>query len=199
MAKIKLTKNELKKQKDQLKRFQRYLPTLMLKKQLLQVEVRHVELQIEEKRRKRQKASEELLAWIDVFGEGIDISHLVQLQEVVLSSTNIAGVDISIFKGAVFEQVAYDLMVTPLWVDAGIMKLQELAAFDLELALLEKQAALLAAELRVTTQRVNLFEKVKIPEAKENIRIINIFLGDQQTAAVVRGKMSKGKLVRGTA
>jgi V/A-type H+/Na+-transporting ATPase subunit D len=67
-----------------------------------------------------------------------------------------------------------------------------------ELSVLEKQAELLSAELRVTSQRVNLFEKVKIPETKENIRNINIFLGDQQTAAVVRGKMSKSKLVRGT-
>ena len=48
-------------------------------------------------------------------------------------------------------------------------------------------------ELRTTTQRVNLFEKVKIPEAKENIRIIRIFMGDQQTAAVARSKIAKGK------
>jgi V/A-type H+/Na+-transporting ATPase subunit D len=198
MSKIKLTKNELKKQKDQLKRFQRYLPTLMLKKQLLQVEIRQVELQIEEKNLKRQEAYEGLLEWVDVFGESIDISHLVQVKEVFLSSTNIAGVEITIFEGVLFDQVDYDLMVYPLWVDGGVKKLQELAAYDIELALLGKQAALLAAELRVTSQRVNLFEKVKIPEAKENIRVINIFLGDQQTAAVVRGKMAKSKLVRGT-
>ncbi len=198
MSKIKLTKNELKKQKDQLKRFQRYLPTLMLKKQLLQMEVRQVELQIEERRLKRQESFDGLLDWVDVFGENIDIAHLVQVKEVILSSINIAGVEISIFQGVVFDQVPYDLMVYPLWIDAGVKKLQELVAFDIELALLEKQAALLAAELRVTSQRVNLFEKVKIPEAKENIRTINIFLGDQQTAAVVRGKMSKRKLVRGT-
>ena len=60
---------------------------------------------------------------------------------------------------------------------------------------LEKQVELLGKELRTTSQRVNLFEKVKIPEAKENIRIIGVYLGDQQTAAVVRGKISKKKLV----
>ena len=198
MSKIKLTKNELKKQKDQLKRFQRYLPTLMLKKQLLQVEVRQVELQIKEKRLKRQETYEGLLDWIEVFGEDLDISDLVRVKEVFLSSINIAGVDITVVQGVVFEQIAYDLMVYPLWVDAGIKKLQDLVALDIELALLGKKAELLAAELRVTSQRVNLFEKVKIPEAIENIRMINIFLGDQQTAAVVRGKMSKSKLVRGT-
>ena len=55
---------------------------------------------------------------------------------------------------------------------------------------------MLAAELQVTSQRVNLFEKVKIPQAIESIRRINIFLGDQQTAAVVTGKMAKGNLLR---
>jgi V/A-type H+-transporting ATPase subunit D len=43
---------------------------------------------------------------------------------------------------------------------------------------------------------VNLFEKVKIPEAKENIRVIKIYLGDQQIAAVVRGKIAKNKIRR---
>jgi len=78
----------------------------------------------------------------------------------------------------------------------AIQKLKELFSADMELTILKKQSELLGEELRITTQRVNLFEKVKIPDTKENIRRINIFLGDQQTAAVVRGKLSKNKLVR---
>lgn len=198
MSKVKLTKGELKKQKDQLKRFQRYLPTLLLKKQLLQMEIRQVELQIEEKQMKRQVAYNGLLDWVAVFGEGINISELIIVSDVSLGLTNIAGVEISIYQEVVFEQVDYDLMSYPLWVDVAVKELQRLVAFDIELAFLEEQAGLLTAELKVTSQRVNLFEKVKIPEAKENIRVINIFLGDQQTAAVVRGKMSKSKLIRET-
>jgi len=49
-------------------------------------------------------------------------------------------------------------------------------------------------ELRTTTQRVNLFEKKLIPELRENIRKIKIFLGDEETAAVGRAKLAKGKL-----
>jgi V/A-type H+-transporting ATPase subunit D len=52
---------------------------------------------------------------------------------------------------------------------------------------------LLSKELRTTTQRVNLFEKVKIPECKENMRIIRIYLGDVDTAGVVRSKIAKRK------
>ncbi|MGI6097224.1 MAG: V-type ATP synthase subunit D [Dethiobacteria bacterium] len=199
MSKIKFTKNELKKQKDQLKRYLRYLPTLLLKKQLLQMEIRQVEIMIQKKRQELQQVREALMAWVDVFGEGIELAELVKIQEFKKSSQNIAGVDIPVFQGVVYEKIPYDVMVYPLWVDAGIQKLQEILALDIELSILEEQVVLLATELRTTTQRVNLFEKVKIPETKENIRVINIYLGDQQTAAVVRGKMSKRKLVRGTA
>ena len=196
MAKIKFTKNELKKQKDELKRFQRYLPTLVLKKQLLQTEIRQVEVQIKEKSEEREALYSELMSWVHVFGEDLDIAELVKVKEADLGTNNIAGVDIPVFRSIIYEDIPYDLMEYPLWVDYGIAKLKKIFSADMELSILERQAELLADELRVTTQRVNLFEKVKIPVAKENIRQINIFLGDQQTAAVVRGKMSKSKLVR---
>lgn len=55
---------------------------------------------------------------------------------------------------------------------------------------------MLLREFRITSQRVNLFEKVMIPTAKANIKKINIYLGDQQTAAVVRGKIAKSSLIK---
>jgi V/A-type H+-transporting ATPase subunit D len=64
-----------------------------------------------------------------------------------------------------------------------------------EVKVLMRKEALLREELRTTTQRVNLFEKKLIPELKENIRKIKIFLGDEETAAVGRAKLAKGKLV----
>ncbi len=196
MAKIKYTKSELKKQKDQLKRFKRYLPTLVLKKQLLQMEIRQVEMQIKEKNQQRENINAELMKWIHVFGENLNIAELVKVKETDLETANIAGVDIPVFNEVIYEDINYDLMFYPLWVDAGVEKLKELFSLDTELSILRKQAELLGEELRITTQRVNLFEKVKIPDTQENIRRINIFLGDQQTAAVVRGKLAKNKLVR---
>jgi V/A-type H+-transporting ATPase subunit D len=62
-----------------------------------------------------------------------------------------------------------------------------------ERRVLELQHELVIAELRTTSQRVNLFEKVKIPECRENIRVIKIAIGDAQTAAVTRGKIAKGR------
>ncbi len=195
MAAVKLTKNELKKQKDSLKRFQRYLPTLQLKKQQLQLVIRQVEAQEQELRQKQQAVRDSMQHWIAVFGDEITLDKYVELDKIVTDVSNIAGVDVPVFSELTYKSIEWDLMETPLWVDKGIKALKDLIAFDAEVAVLQRQRELLEEELRTTSQRVNLFEKVKIPEAKNNIRKIQIYLGDQQTAAVVRGKMAKSKVV----
>jgi V/A-type H+-transporting ATPase subunit D len=196
VAKIKFTKNELKRQKDALKRFLRYLPTLMLKKQQLQMEIRKIEAQAVKFQRNRELHFQEILRWIAVFGEDVGFSGLLSVAAVDTEVGNIAGVDIPVFQDIHFEVASYDLFQLPLWVDRAIEKVKELAALDTRIAILTKQTDLLGEELRITSQRVNLFEKVKIPETRENIRMIQIYLGDEQTAAVVRGKIAKKKLVR---
>lgn len=196
MANIKLTKNEQKKQKDALKRFTRYLPTLMLKKQQLQLVIRGLEADVKAKQAERSALEGEIQSWVDVFGEEVEFDKLVRIKYLETEEGNIAGVDIPVFKGIEFEQIEYDLFKQPLWVDAAVEKVSKLLACDEELKIIARQLELLDAELRVTSQRVNLFEKVKIPETKTNIRKIGVYLGDQQTAAVVRGKISKKKLVR---
>jgi len=196
LAKIRLTKNELKKLKDQLKRFRRYLPTLILKKQQLQMEIRQVEALRDEKRREQEALKKSIESWVGVFGEGLDLSDYVRIKEVRTGEGNIAGVDIPLFQGVDFETITYDLLILPLWVDTGVEYLKKIITYDIQVEILEEQVRLLGEELRITTQRVNLFEKIKIPETRENIRNINIYLGDQQTAAVVRGKIAKANLVR---
>jgi V/A-type H+-transporting ATPase subunit D len=74
--------------------------------------------------------------------------------------------------------------------------MRQVLLLDLEAKTLEEQQRRLERELRTTTQRVNLFEKVKIPETKANIKKIRVYLGDQQTAAVVRGKIAKRGMER---
>jgi V/A-type H+-transporting ATPase subunit D len=194
MAKVKLTKNELRNQKDQLKRFQRYLPTLQLKKQQLQMVIRQIEAQEARKREERDDLQKRINAWVDVFGEDLGLEELVTVSNVETSTGNIAGIDIPVFESMEYEDIDWDLFAMPVWVDAAVERVKELVSADAELEILQEQHRLISEELRVTTQRVNLFEKVKIPEAKENIRQIRIYLGDQQTAEVVRGKIAKKKI-----
>lgn len=198
---IKLTKNEQKVQKDNLKQYQRYLPTLQLKKQQLQSVIMKIRAELEAKEVERQEMIGDLDDWVAVFAENTIFSEekklddLVQPDTVITSTQNIAGVNIPAFEELTFKDIVYDIDDYPLWVDTAIIKLREIARLDAEVSTLRKQTELLEKELRSTSQRVNLFEKVKIPEAKENIRKIGVYLGDQQTSAVVRGKISKKKLV----
>jgi V/A-type H+-transporting ATPase subunit D len=194
MAQIKLTKNELKKQKDALKRFQRYLPTLQLKKQQLQMVIRQVEAEMREKASAQEELRRTLMSWVEVFGEDVGLENYLKIRRLETSDGNIAGIDIPVFEGIDFDELPYDLYTMPVWVDRGLDALKRLLALDAEVRILKEQHRRLSEELRITTQRVNLFEKVKIPETKDNIRTIRIYLGDQQTAAVVRGKIAKGAI-----
>ena len=197
---VKLTKNELKVQKDRLKQFQRYLPTLQLKKQQLQAVVMQVTAQLEQVARQRQAAVAGLDDWVAVFAENDSfpaekrLDALIRPRHVVCGEQNIAGVTVPVFQELSFEDIRYDVADYPLWVGTAAVRLREIARLDALEKTLRRQIELLERELRATAQRVILFEKVKIPEAKENIRVIGIYLGDQQTSAVVRGKIAKKKL-----
>ena len=196
MAKLRLTKNELKKQKDSLKRFQQYLPTLLLKKQQLQSEILKLKQQREQMKQKRAYFKAKVYEWADVFSEKINIEKLIAIKEIVTSTGNIAGIDIPVFEKVVFTEAKYDFNTTPLWADFGIKAIKEMAGYNAQLMILKKQDELVREELRITTQRVNLFEKVMIPDTKENIRTIQIYLGDLQTASVVTGKIAKEKILK---
>ena len=194
MPKIQLTKNELKNQRDSLKRFNRYLPMLQLKKQQLQVEIGRIDNHIEQLNSQIKDYKEEIYLWVDVFAESIDLSSLIKIRRINTDTGNIAGIDIPLFVSVDFKEADYDYLTTPFWVDRAIEVLKQIIIQKARLLVLKRQRFVLHEELRITTQRVNLFEKVKIPEAEENIRLIQIRLGDLQTAGVVRGKIAKAKI-----
>lgn len=196
MAKIKYTKNELRRQKDDLKRFTRYLPTLVLKKQQLQLEILKASHAIDEIEQQLQKKRSSVMKWVDVFAEDVKIKGLIDIEKIRTRQENIAGIDIPVFEGVDFKEAEYSFLTTPLWTDFGIKAIKDISALKIQIILLKKKESLLAEELRITAQRVNLFEKIKIPEAHDNIRKINIVLGDMQTAAVVTGKIAKRKIER---
>ena len=200
MAKIKLTKNELKVQKDALKMYRRYLPTLTLKKQQLQAEIRIIEEKAEAVRKARENLEKGFGSWIAVFSEKEAFPQgIITVSNIRKGSGNIAGVAIPTYEGADFQRGDYDLYSTPLWVDIAANHMEKAMSLDLEAEVLDEQVRLLEKELTSTSQRVNLFEKVKIPETLANIRKISVYMADQQVSAVVRSKISKRKIVARTA
>jgi len=191
MARIKHTKNEMKAQREALARFERFLPMLQLKKQQLQVEIQSINGRIHQVATEEQQALAELEPWLKLWSEPVDMKSLLSVESILTDEGNIAGVVIPLFREIVFRRKPYDLFRTPSWIDDALDVLERLLRFKARRLTFEEQRRCIAAELRTTSQRVNLFEKVKIPECRENIRVIRIFLGDEQTAAVARGKTAK--------
>ena len=192
--KIKFTQGELKRQRDAQRQYERYLPTLQLKKQQLQLEILHQQSALRKRKNslsEREKSAEE---WSGLLIEVPDIRHWLITEKIITAKKNIAGVDVPVFERMDFKPAEYDLFLTPLWVDAGLESLRNMVSLQEEIAIIEKGIFILKHELRITTQRVNLFEKVKIPEAQEAIRLIKIYIGDQMTNAVGRSKIAKNKI-----
>jgi len=177
--------------------YQRYLPTLTLKKQQLQTEIRAIEAKADAVRQKKAELEDGFAEWIAVFSEKNAFPQgAITVSNIRKGRGNIAGVEIPTYEGADFGRGDYDLYETPLWVDIAADHMEAAISLDLEADVLEEQVRLLQAELRATTQRVNLFEKIKIPETLANIKKISIYMADQQVSAVVRSKISKRKIAQ---
>ena len=192
--KIKLTQSELKRQRDALRQYERYLPTLQLKKQQLQLEIVHQQSILRGKEKSLSERKKSAESWSGLLVEAPKIRQWLIPGKIITSKKNIAGVDVTVFEQADFNPAEYDLFLIPLWVDTGLELLRDMISLQEEIRVTEKGISVLQHELRITTQRVNLFEKIKIPGAKEAIRVIKIYIGDQMTNAVGRSKIVKNKI-----
>ena len=197
MAKrINLTRPELKRQRDVLARFRRYLPMLKLKQQLLQVGLRGTDVRISQIQGKHRDLEDLFSSYAQVLNEpaGVPFNQLAVPSQVRVGRENVAGVEVPVFEGVSFGEAQYSLFATPPWLDQALADQRALAELKSELEVLRMRRAVLARELARALQRVNLFEKVRIPAALEAIRRIRIQLGDEMSAAVGRAKIAKERL-----
>ena len=183
MQKVRLTKTTLKQQRDALRRYERYLPTLRIKKQQLQREIERTQAELRRARAQSDTLLGEIDEWVELLAEDVGLEGLLELEYVEVSWDNVAGVDVPVFTKAHTRIGHYDLFSTPPWVDHALAAVQKLVELSSHQEVLKEQQRRLRRELRMTAQRVNLFERIKIPEAQGNIRRISVYLGDQQTAA----------------
>lgn len=161
------------------------------------MEMRKCSAHMVELKKREEEVKRGVADWIALFADDDAAKYLtdsIRVEEIETSVRNIAGIDVPEFKSARFADFDCDLFTTDPWIDDAIEIVKAAISVKAEHTIVERQYELIAQELRTTTQRVNLFEKVKIPESKDNIRVIQIYLGDQQTAAVGRSKIAKRKM-----
>lgn len=194
MARVPLSKSQLSKEKENLVSYGRYLPALDLKRQQLMGERARG-------RREIAEAEARIAAAIAEAGEAIPmladrrvaLDGLVRLGEVRTGTQNVAGVRLPVVEHVEVIRTPYGRMVRPHWVDDVVERLAAAIRLRVEAQVAVRRLEMLEAAVVRITQRVNLFDKVLIPQTRENIRRINVYLGDAERAAVVGAKIAKKK------
>jgi len=196
MAELRLNKTELKNQKTLLDQLSKYLPTLQLKKQQLQVEVNNMRASVELLKDQLNDLKSILREYAGLFSEFLpqNLSSLIEVAEVRTGKENIAGVEIPHFESILFREIAWSFFTTPVWIDRAVADLKSLVTLREKNKIAVQRLMLLEEELRQTNIKVNLFEKRMIPQCRANIKKIKIFLGDQEIAAICNAKIAKDKL-----
>jgi len=189
-----LNKTALKQQRDQLALYQRFLPSLDLKRQQLMADYQRARRAFEETQREideLKSSSGGLLALLGASEQ--DLTGLVRVEAVQISEENVLGVRLPVVGDVQLQVAEYSMLAKPFWVDLLVELLQSMAKLRIRLDVDQERLRRLNEAVRRITQRVNLFEKVLIPQAEESIQRIRIFLSDSERTAVVRSKLAKAK------
>lgn len=195
MAEVKLTKNALRDQQIRLVQLQKYLPTLQLKKAMLQLEVNEAKTELFEVNEDIRRKKEKINSFSALFSNSdeLNILEYVQVEKVLSQKENIAGVEFEAFQGVEIKKKEFFLFDQPVWLTSSIKSIRGLVEIREKAKLVELKKQALENELRQVSIRVNLFDKVLIPQAEEQIKKIKIFLQDQYLSAVSQAKVAKEK------
>ncbi|MFG0286942.1 MAG: V-type ATP synthase subunit D [Rhodopirellula sp. JB044] len=194
MSKLRLSKHSLQQQQQQLKLYEKLLPSLDLKRRQLTVEAQKAReeqrVAIEAAEALEMKIGEDLPMLAD---ERLDLTGLVKMDGYRVGEQNVVGTRLPILEQMHFVVADYSRMATPAWIDILVQRLKDAAEARVRSRIAGERVEILSHAVRRITQRVNLFDKVLIPDAKKNIQRIRIYLGDAERASVITSKLAKAK------
>lgn len=194
MAKANLSKSGMQKERENLKLYRKVLPSLDLKRRQLMGEQKRAESELDNLKRQIDDLKSGVAKQLPMLGaRSADITGIVTIKAVHEKIENVVGVKLPAFESIDFEIRDYSKLGKPHWVDLVIRRLQEHAELDARYNIMAGRVSHLDKAVRKVTQRINLFQKILIPQAEENIRRIRIFLADRERAAVVQSKIAKAK------
>lgn len=197
MSRLPLNKSSLKSERDKLKTYERYLPSLDLKRKQLMAERKKAAAALREtdiEMARLDRRLERLLPLLKT--TEMDLSNLVRVDTLQTAEENVLGVQLPVLHDVRFSVMTYSTLSQPFWVDALVDFLEAGSRLTIRRRIELRRLELLDEAVQRITQRVNLFEKVLIPNTRQNIKRIIIFLSDAERAAVVRAKIAKAKRMR---
>ncbi|NCC21962.1 MAG: V-type ATP synthase subunit D [Alphaproteobacteria bacterium] len=189
-----LNKSALNQKNKQLKLYKRFLPTLEMKRQQLLVEKAREATQIEKLIADYEALSGDIGEQIPMVGDRkLKLDGLIRLEKVDIGEQNVLGTRLPVLRDFDLVQQEYSWFAQPQWIDILVYKLKDLVRLRLQRQVAEERLRLLEIAVRKVTQRVNLFDKVLIPETQADIKKIKIYLADEERAGIVRAKLAKSR------
>ena len=175
----------------QLKVRQKALPTLKNKESALRMSVLAAKKDSERLARELEEAMENydyLSALWNEFEPG-----LISITGVDLQTVKVAGVKCPQLGEVHYELKPFNAFVKPAWYADGVRILQELTRLGLESEVFEQKRRILDFQRKMTTQKVNLYEKVQIPGYQEAIRKIKRYMEDEENLSKASSKIVKSR------
>jgi V/A-type H+-transporting ATPase subunit D len=192
MTKLSLSKSGLQKQREDMRLYERVLPSLDLKRMQLSGELKRARQQLAEAEAEVQKLNKRVADQLPMLANReIDVSGLVQVESFRIEEENLVGVKLPKLVEVKCHIAEYSMLAKPHWVDMLVEQLKQMVDQKTRVQVAAERVRLLEQAERRVTQRVNLFDKILIPTAKKNIQKIQIYLADAERAAVVRSKITK--------
>ena len=194
---VALSKSSLQQQREKLRLFERFLPSLELKRQQLMAEYKKALAALTEAERGADKASRSLAGLLPILGSTpMNLSGLVSVRRVDITDEHLLGLRLPMLRAVEFDEKPHSILSTPFWLDELVGCIKDVATYRLRLQVYRARVSRMEGAVRRVSQRVNLFEKVLIPNARRDIARIKIFLSDIERAAVVTSKTAKAKRAR---
>ncbi|MFP4098590.1 MAG: V-type ATP synthase subunit D [Alphaproteobacteria bacterium] len=197
MAKVALNKSELKTQNDRLKTFKKFVPSLDLKRKQIMAAINKSKRELEALHNEVRDVNRRLMDEYPMLAKSkLRMENFIEVEKVEVGTENVVGVKLPKFIGQKINVKDFGELQTPQWLDCLASDLYRACALRFRIKIAERRIELLDKALRKTTQRLNLFEKVMIPETKAIIQKIKIYLSDSERASVVQAKIAKAKTVQ---
>ena len=191
-VKFQYNKTEIQRLKKQLTIREKALPTLKAKETALRLEVKRIAGEIEEVKEQQEKNIKLQGQFIALWSEMPDI---LSLKTANIRLKNIAGVKIPVLEDVDFDESSISLANQPPWIPTGLSLLKEQIILGIEIKVKERQFDILNYARKKTTQKVNLYEKVQIPDYKQAMLKIKRFLEDAENLSKSAQKIVKQRNV----
>lgn len=186
-------KTTIQQFKRQLAIRQKALPILKNKETALRLEVVKLTKELEQIREERKQLNVRLEHYHAFW---VEFPEILLMDKVEMFSKKVIGVKVPEIKSIAFKIADVSWWNMPAWVPDGVALMKEAIALNLKTDMLLEQIAILDLARKKSTQKVNLYEKVQIPEYEDAILKIKRFLEDKENISKAAQKIVKKRKER---